>query len=194
MRFAGKWSGEEQLSESPWGPGGPARGRCEIRERPRRHGARAGLQRREGRQDRVPRPRRLHDRSRQRRRALVVVRQHGLSARSAGARTSGTAISCCSRRRRRAAKRATSSIRRRSRTTSASKTAFRVSRISPCSCTATTCASADALATRVAGNVVSLAAEQAAKMPARETGTLSAAARRRTRGTAPAGSETRADA
>lgn len=31
MRFAGKWSGEEQLSESPWGPGGPATGRCEMR-------------------------------------------------------------------------------------------------------------------------------------------------------------------
>ena len=31
-RFAGKWSGEEQLSESPWGSGGPARGRCEIRQ------------------------------------------------------------------------------------------------------------------------------------------------------------------
>jgi len=31
MRFAGTWSGDEQLSESPWGPGGAARGRCENR-------------------------------------------------------------------------------------------------------------------------------------------------------------------
>ncbi|HEY6986444.1 MAG TPA: DUF1579 family protein [Rhodanobacteraceae bacterium] len=31
-RFAGKWSGDEQLGESPWGPGGTARGRCEVRE------------------------------------------------------------------------------------------------------------------------------------------------------------------
>jgi hypothetical protein len=31
-RFVGAWSGEEQLSESPWGPGGPAFGRMEIRE------------------------------------------------------------------------------------------------------------------------------------------------------------------
>ena len=32
MRFVGKWSGDEQLSDSPWGPGGPARGHCEMRE------------------------------------------------------------------------------------------------------------------------------------------------------------------
>jgi hypothetical protein len=31
-RFAGTWSGKEELSDSPWGPGGPALGRCEMRE------------------------------------------------------------------------------------------------------------------------------------------------------------------
>jgi hypothetical protein len=32
MRFAGKWRGDEELSASPWGPGGPARGHCDMRE------------------------------------------------------------------------------------------------------------------------------------------------------------------
>ena len=31
-RFVGKWTGDEQLSESPWGPGGPAIGRVDMRE------------------------------------------------------------------------------------------------------------------------------------------------------------------
>ncbi|HEV7491727.1 MAG TPA: DUF1579 family protein [Rhodanobacteraceae bacterium] len=31
-RFAGSWSGDEELSDSPWGPGGAAIGRCEMRE------------------------------------------------------------------------------------------------------------------------------------------------------------------
>ena len=31
-RFVGKWTGDEQLSESPWGPGGAAIGRVEMRE------------------------------------------------------------------------------------------------------------------------------------------------------------------
>ena len=32
MRFAGRWSGTEQLSPSPWGPGGAAIGRTTCRE------------------------------------------------------------------------------------------------------------------------------------------------------------------
>ena len=32
MRFAGRWSGSEQLSPSPWGPGGAATGRTTCRE------------------------------------------------------------------------------------------------------------------------------------------------------------------
>jgi len=32
MRFAGRWRGDEQLSPSPWGPGGPAVGRLEMRD------------------------------------------------------------------------------------------------------------------------------------------------------------------
>ncbi|KRD74892.1 DUF1579 family protein [Lysobacter sp. Root983] len=31
MRLAGRWSGEEQLSPSPWGPGGRAIGRSQCR-------------------------------------------------------------------------------------------------------------------------------------------------------------------
>lgn len=31
-RFAGNWSGEEKLADSPWGPGGPALGRCQMHE------------------------------------------------------------------------------------------------------------------------------------------------------------------
>jgi Protein of unknown function (DUF1579) len=31
-RFVGRWTGEEQLADSPWGPGGPAIGRLDVRE------------------------------------------------------------------------------------------------------------------------------------------------------------------
>jgi len=30
-RFVGSWSGDETLAPSPWGAGGPARGRCVLR-------------------------------------------------------------------------------------------------------------------------------------------------------------------